>query len=353
MSQKWLFSIFVGVFLLSLAGPVWAGEDKSFIVFPIKASSNYDHDARTMSKLLRNELDNLKDTDVRGTQGTDCHEVSCAKKIRNNRNVDCVVIGELTTLGGSLTLLMQAVWGDETYNYNITLAGTSEFQKVVKRLAEAIRDRSSWEGKRGVGSVAKSEQYPYTGKVHGMVRFGANIGMIAPLDDTYLGGDYLTAINAVFRYEISQVGIEVDAGLVYSNTLDEVVLERRDEQGNVGETIKVRYVMTQYPLNIGAHYYFIDGDISPFIGGGGGISYMVLTKDSDRSEGPEESSYWMFTVRGYAGVEFLRTHTFQMNLRAGYTYGFINFGNENLELKNDNKKGAHGVLIQLGFTFGG
>ncbi|MDP8222527.1 MAG: hypothetical protein P9L99_04140 [Candidatus Lernaella stagnicola] len=334
MQRHYFLIVFVALLTLAFAAPATA---ETFVIFPIKASAKYRNDARVMTKLLRNELENLPQTKVYGTQGESCSDVGCAKQIRKKRGVDAVIVGELTTLGGQLTLLLDAAWADEVYSYDTGLADVTEFKKLRGRLAKAIRNRDDWAGGRGVDSVAQDETHPYRNKVHGMWKFGLAMGMVAPMSDTYLGADYLIGGKLGFRYEIANVGIE-GAGGYYGSS-------------NLAHGLKA----SEIPIELGAHYYFMNSDISPFLGAKFGAHAIFLDhRDTDDyySVDDDRQDYWMFTVAPYLGVELLRTHTFNINFRAGYQYGFVNF-DEADAAPDDVKNGAHGVFFQVGVTFGG
>lgn len=333
MKRHVLFICAAVALTLALAG---AAAAETLIVFPFSAPAQYQHDARIMQKMLKNELENLPNTTLYGTQDATCATIACAKKIRQQRGVDAVVVGEVTTFGGALTLLIDVVWADEVLNYNPGLADVNEFKKVKSRLAKAIRNRDSWEGQRGVDSVAREEQHPYKQKVHGMWRFGAGLAMLAPLADTYLGASYLIGGKLMFRYEIAKVGIEGAVGYLGSSNLAH------------GLTV------TEVPIEIGAHYYLLNSDISPFIGAAFGAHAVFLDHaDTDGYYAVDDNSqdYWMFTVAPYAGLELLRTHTFVINFRAGYRYGFVDF--DEVEADKQLENGAHGPFLQVGILFGG
>jgi hypothetical protein len=329
-----LFSFFASLLVLALAGTAAA---ETFVVFPIKASKAYQNDARVMTKMLRNELEGFADTKVYGTAGESCNTISCAKKIRQKRGVNAVIVGELTTLGGELTLLLDAAWADDVYSYNPGLADVNEFKKLKHRLAESIRFRKEWESARGVDSVASEEREPYRNKVHGMWKFALALGMVAPMDDTYLGAEYLIGGKLGFRYEIANIGIEGLAGYYGSSNLAHGL------------------AASEIPIQIGAHYYLFNSDISPYLGAAFGAHAIFLDHHDTNdfySVDDNRQDYWMFTVAPYIGVELLRTHTFNVNFRGGYQYGFVDFDEADAAPDTVNN-GAHGLFLQVGITFGG
>jgi len=327
--------------VLALATSAGAARAATFIVQDFKADGSQANDARVMAKMLRTELGNLNDTRVYDEGDERCFSVKCAKRIRRERGVDAVVVGELTVFGGQLTLLLDVVWKDEIFSYNPGLADVQEYRKIVKRLAESIRKRDTFESTRGVDSVSKEEMDPYKNKIKGMWKLGFSLGMLAPVADTMLGADAVIGILPRFRYEIANVGIEGETGVYYSsNLVDE-------------------HSLTAFPLEFGTHYYFMNRDFSPFLGATFGVHLLYLDfhmeqeEDTYEEEGDyyfaHEDTFWMFTVGAYAGIELLRTHTFQINFRAGYKYGFVDFGDA--ALAEGVNEGAHGVFMQVGVTF--
>lgn len=336
--------LFAVLALSLLAG---AARAETFIVLDFKADSARANDARVMAKMLRSEMSQLDDTRVNDAGDERCYSVKCAKQIRRERSVDAVIIGELTVFGGQLTLLLDVVWKDDIFSYNPGLADVQEYRKIVKRLAESIRRRDTYESTRGVDSVSQEEMDPYKNKIKGMWKLGFSLGMLAPVADTMLGADAVIGILPRFRYEIANVGIEGETGVYYSsNLVDE-------------------HSLTAFPLEFSTHYYFMNSDISPFVGATFGIHLMYLDFSLEQEEDSydengtyregsyyfaHEDTFWMFTVGAYAGLELLRTHTFQINFRAGYKYGFVDFG-ETLDMVEEANEGAHGVFLQVGVTF--
>lgn len=333
------------ILLVVMAWTAWAGLAlaESFIIFPIKANRSSDtEDVRIMSKMLENELRALNNTKVLGTQGEKCGNIKCAKEIRKARGVDAVVVGEMSYFGGKRVLMLDVAWADAVYSYDPSLMDIQEFKKLKSRLAKAIRNREDWESVRGVDTVSDEEKEPYKQKVHGMWKFGFGMGMLAPMSNTFLGADYLMGFRGLFRYEITNIGIEGGAGFYYSSNL------------------AYGLTMTEVPIELGAHYYFMNSDFSPFAGLMVGAHPIWVNHEEIDDEVPDKykdnTSYWMFTLAPYIGVELLRTHTFQINFRAGYQYGFVEFDEIDMEneiAKDEINEGAHGFFFQVGVTFGG
>lgn len=340
--KRFAASLSLAVLLLA-AGSGWAwAREVSLVVLPIHAEAQYAHDAEVMTRLLRNELEGIKDTTIIDAPGKVCHQIKCAKSVRKNYDADAAVIGELTTFGGKLTLLIDAVWEDEVLSYNPALEEIAEYTKIVGRLADSIRNRKPWEAARGVDSVSVEEMYPYKNKVHGMWKVGGSLGMFAPMGDTLLGADYLVGLLPRFRYEIAQIAIEGESGVLYTDSMAS------------GDSL------TAIPIELSTHYYLMNSDFSPYFGATFGAHLLFTGLRQVRQEsqvmGQEDTytwdyddNYWMFVVGGYAGLELLRTHTLNVNFRLGYKYGFVDFDEATLPEGVDN--GAHGVYFQVGITF--
>ncbi len=340
MKRLYAILILALVALSTFAGRAVAAN--TFVVFPIEASAKYKNDARVMTKMLRSEIDGFSGTKVYGTKGATCRGIGSAKRIRRERGVDAVVIGELTTLGGELQLLIDVVWEDDVHSYSAQLESTAEFPKIVHRLAEAIRYRKNYEAARGVDSISKAEMYPYKNKIHGMWKYGFSLAMIAPMSGTYLDAGYMIGLLPRFRYEIAQVAIEGETGVYYA------------------DNTALGLSLSGIPLELATHYYFMNADISPYVGAsfGAHLLFTDLHTESRPSEvDPDKTAqvwdytenYWMFTVGAYAGLELLRTHTMNVNFRVGYRYGFVDFGETLAGL--DTPNGAHGLFMQVGITW--
>lgn len=205
-------------------------------------------------------------------------------------------------LGGRTVVTVTARDGQESRR--VTLTTLEEIQVAAPRLARAIATGAPIDETRTVDNVLGSE-----------TRVAKKQGGAMGLDAALFG---MTTAGAA-----SGGSAGVALGLVYRSS--RVALGSLGRLGGIGGHNRIA------SLDLGGRYYFTDGDIAPFAGGGFAISSIGVERDWDSEL--EGSGFG-----GYAtvGVELLRTHhtSLEASLRVdapayaleGYSYSSGYFG---------------------------
>ncbi len=324
------------LFLIVLAtsvATVSAAQAKTFIVYDFDAGETSDRDVRVMSELLRSEMEEIAKTYVKEAPDKTCYSVSCAKQTLQSRGVDAVVIGTVMILGSNKIIMVKAVWDSKTYRYKVPLENPEDFEYLAERLATAIVGKTTFDQEMGMDSVAKREQDPNKRKVHGDFSVGAGLGVWKPLGDSYLGADYLYMFTAFLRYELTDIAIDLESGIYYSNS--------------VGNEIYI----SEVPIDVSVLYYFSKRDRSPFIGGTFGIHMITLKDDSDVRV-YKDATYWAPHFGGFLGYELGRAQVLSFSARVGYKANLVSFEKVEGALEDEDVgEGAHGPFFAIAITF--
>jgi hypothetical protein len=310
--------------ILVLTGTAFS---QSFIVYDFQTSKGLRSDARVMGKMLRTDLEQQKGVRVKNRPSQSCSKVQCAKKTRNSRNVDAVIIGELDYLGGSLHMFASAVYANKIIRYDIRLKNVEEFNRLSERLAIAIVNRESFEKEMGMDSVASSEKAPFRQKQMGDFSIGLLVGGWAPLSGSYLDAPGLYQLYFQLKYELADLGFELNTGYFHGTSQ------------NLGLTIR------EYGIDFAMLYYFSKNDRSPFVGGTVGVHGVELVDGTDNGDlGTNVSTY--SPVGGlFVGYEFGRAQFMSFHARLGYKLQYLN------QEDYDKDNFAHGPYLTLGVSF--
>jgi len=343
------FVVLPVLFILLFAGGAAA---ESFVVYQ-PATEGYDTaTAKVVGQLLASELEMKgggKAAYVSGDQA--CVDETCARAALQQNLADAAIIGKLMKLGDKAILLLTVLRKDATTPYRVTATGIGEFDRLMPRLAEAIVARKSFEDAQTVSSVSAKEQETYK-RVEGDFSWGPGLFTLVPVGGSYVGNRLLMGVLLDFRYEIARWGFEFETGCYFD--------DQSDEYHHAGE----------FPLDLSGMYFFSEGIGSFLAGGSVGLHYLSVQhkltpeekEQNDRDvwngrvkasasgdndylvdrKTDEEYGQWGPSVAVFGGYEFLRTHTFHIDARAGYRFTFINL--------DDNF--AHGPFAVVHFTFG-
>lgn len=177
-------------------------------------------------------------------------------------------------LGGRTVVTVSGRDGQESRR--VTLTSLEEIQVAAPRIARAIASGAPIEETRTVDNVLGSE-------TRMAKKQGGTMGLDAALFGTTTAG----------------IGSEGSAGIA----LGLVYRSGRIALGSQGRLGGIGGQNHNASLDAGARYYFSDGDVAPFAGGGVAISAIGVERDADGDlDGAGFGAY------GAVGVELLRTH---------------------------------------------
>ena len=326
---------------------------ESFIVHQPTTEGFDEGTAKVVGELLAGELDKRDGTDAAYVTGEKaCVDKECAEKQVADNLADAVVVGRLLKLGDKAIFATTVVRKSGTAQHRVTGEGIGEMERLMPRLADAIATGKSFEETMTVTSVSEKEREEHK-RIQGDFSWGPGIGLLVPVAQSY--GDTTSVMFGFllpFRYEIARWGFEFETGVYFDDQSSEYT-------GAV-----------EYPLDFSFMHFFSDGIGSPFVGGTLGIHYLAVSdkltdeeelenrqdiwsarakntaangvvRSTDREE-DEKWNQWGASLGAFGGYEFLRTHTFHVDARAGYRFTFI-------ELDGN---WAHGPFVAVHFTFG-
>lgn len=207
----------------------------------------------------------------------------------------------------------------------VTLSAVEEATEAAPRLAAAMWSEESFDDTARVDNLVGDETRRYK-KKRGESLFG--FGLAAQTMGSEFGG---TGIHFTYQYETPSIALLIRAGAA-----------------GIGDTDTEWDFQS---LSIGGRYFFNEENISPFVGGGVGISHLASERGYNYySEAPkdDEGSYSGSGAGAYAefGVEMLRLHRTRLELslradlpfysldRDSYYYDTINGTNVETEEKS-------------------
>lgn len=280
MTSRYFRFLSVFGFALSFAGATARAQDPAADCIVGAHDGFDDADARTAAALV---------CDAVRYQGVSVSE----PKAEEASTAGAVYRVRLDHLGSAAFVSLQKEMprGKPITARRLKLATLDEVSVVADRLAMAVIKNQSLESTQVVGAVSKDE-----GKRIEQIRGDFSWG--PALEGTvFLGQSFTVTPGFAMRFVYETGNFDVSAAFRIGGSED--------------NTFEASYAGGE----IGAHYLFLDGDVSPFVGGG--LELLSLTIDSDSGDSFHGTQFGTGAFLE-AGVELLRLHSthFRGYLRA-------------------------------------
>lgn len=202
----------------------------------------------------------------------------------------------------------------------VQLSSIEEVPVAAPRLAESLLRGTTLQQTQKVDNVVGAEaRLPK--KQTGTVRGGIGVfGMLPPLGEA---GTPAAGMSLPLMYETTSAAVGVDLRLAS------------------GGPSGMRIAM--FSTSLGGRYYLSDTAVSPFVGGGLGLTYLKLRSDASRFNGDKTG------IGAYAevGLEVLRTHKSQLAIKLGIDLPFYAIDND----VDDGKSSQYYAPITIGAVF--
>lgn len=317
------------LFVLALCNLAWAAP--TWTVLPIDARGIDGTSAGTFRDLLISELGSRNGARFVDS-GERCSDVPCAQRVGKQTGAAMVVYGRLSRLGRNIIITLTTVdvargvpWNQQRMGVN-TL---EDLEPAAARLAEAIINNQAVERTARLGTITDREIEPDRRR-KGYRGPSLRIGGGGQLDRPDADGGSLR-VQVGWWYEARHFSIEPALSFRMSP-------EGPSESG-------------AFHVDFGAYWIPSTGDVTPFIGAGGGIRWVnetVLRRESAGqvirldTETAVSDSGWAPGGFARVGLMFFRTYDTRMTLSADYDVTFRELnGNGPVQLV----QGAVGILF--------
>lgn len=302
--MKLFAGLFVAFVMVSLM-EANAQTKERLVVLPFSTGGVDSVSARTLTSLLRNEIESLNKYEVVETgltPATECQDISCAADVAKTVKASRVVYGSFSRLGS--TIIME---------YTLADAGAR------KRIYSDTKSAPSVENLQySIGSIARSivqekqvSETPQTGNAvtpnrvmnrrYDTVSIGGGVGQMYP-QHGYPGASKPFVVDTRMALEYPNYSLNLLAS--------------------------IRYGLL---LNFGATFYPVNAAVSPYVGGGLGYHLVLGGLDNSTSgstsDNVDDSG---FDAMLSFGIMFMRRSTIRFYVNGDYMYTFNNFDDKAL-----------------------
>ena len=310
--MRWLLTFLIA--LPASAAPTWS-------VLPFEARGVEPGAVETFHDLLVTELGARNGARFVASDQS-CSDVPCARKVGQQLGSDVVVYGKVASLGRNLVVTASAVdVGQNTTlsQQRMSVDQVEDLEAVAARMASAMVTGEQVEQTAELGALTHREVRPdlrREGHRGPSVRVGG-AGLVGRSD---LGGAGIT-LSLGYWYEARAFAIEPFVAGRFG----------ADEPGSA----------FGLGFNVGAYYIPGQGDVTPFVGGGGGVRYVGGTQHVTASAGQvvmlsteteKRDAVWGPGAFGRLGVLFFRTYSMRMSVSVDYDITLADVFGENVQL---------------------
>lgn len=284
-------SLSLGLLLVALPLALHAQGARSVAVLSFQPVGTDTMLTQTVTSLVRAELARIAGFRVVESARTQssCQDIECAVAAAREAGAELVVYGALSKLGSKYILsysLGDVATAKRTRSGERTAYGAEELDQAAKGAVADIGGRT--EGDAVSTSVAPTR---VLNRRYDTISIGVGIGQLYPLAG----------------YDDTERAFALDARLS---------LEKRDYSLDLLVALRSGLL-----LNFGASYIFIDGPVTPYVGGGLGYHAAIVTV-FDNGYYTDEVYAGSFQAMARVGVWLMRTSAFRFFINADYMYNF-------------------------------
>jgi TolB-like protein len=246
--------------------------------------------------------------------------------IAREAGADQFIQGSLTRLASQIrvTALVKDIGGQEINNQVMDARTEQDLANVLERIAQALVDRRSAAETLDLDNATmhETQQLPERYKLE--TNMGAIVGQAFSLSDEM---NHLTMLAFDARFEIKDLLVELNAGLVFSAGKS----DRETEPGLLA--------------GITLAYYLSHTSVAPYLGAGAGIYIGELLASEKKSEpgvydGDSKEMNMGFHASPMLGVEFLRRTRIRVHVDLRWMLAFDASG-----------RFGHGPMPMIGINF--
>ncbi len=293
----------------AISAPEW-------VVLTFDGPKDLAEERRTFRVLFDNALRD-EGQRVRATGGSAiCGDAACALGAAQAIGVDRAVGGSIGRFGSKLMVtafLVDAGRERQMQSRQITVDRLEDLDVAAVRLAAALVGDCSADSTVELGNITALETEPDRRR-RGTGGLSLLLGAMFPLSETYGGASGGLGVDLGYWFETRHFAIEPTLGFRVSTDAGG---ERR---------------FYEVPIDIGGYFIAGRGDVSAFLGGGGGLRYIWVREPGTvrvgsviqtQHQGELTDDRAGAGVFGRAGLLFLRTYRVRLSVSARYEVTFI------------------------------
>jgi hypothetical protein len=319
-----VFAVLVPRTSLAAPGETWA-------VLPFNAEGVDPNVASTFRELLQTDLAPLTQAQFVVAPYA-CADPVCAHAASAKLNAHVVVFGTLRPLGSKILVTASAVdghTGQVVASSTLTVDRVEDLDVGAKKVAESLVARgpaaasasAAASAPAAASASAPAPAAPPAAAVEAPpggppshIGGSFRVGGIVPLQSTYAGLGIGMALDLGMWLEASYFAIEPRIGVRFDLASDE------------------RGSFLEVPLDVGAYFVPLTGDVTPIVGGGVGMHYLSEMRRHPvqvgqtlytEHSGKFEDSKWGFAAHGRVGVLFFRPHRVRLLISGDYNATFV------------------------------
>lgn len=316
---------FVVIFSMCFPGLAMAQTSGGWGVLTPKSGGMDEGSRDTYQDLMASEIRKLSGGSVSLINEV-CGDEACACALGSDAGVERVVFSSLSQLGQKwiVTATSVEVVGCSTLrSERLSVLRIEDLEEVAGKMAMVLVEGKSLEEATEVGNVTQKESEAprlREGNNGTSLRVGGAIP-ISSLSDNF--------------------GVMVEVGYWFEG-LDFAIEPRMAFQTSAAAKDGAKYGM--FKLDASGHYLFSRGNISPYLGAGGGIRFVSEERPRDfvlgdviqvRSSGIGKEEAWAPGLYLRGGVLFMRTYSTRLALNVDYDVTFIEmFGDSAVQTVN-------------------
>lgn len=255
---------------------------KSLLLLPVQGDFEKHADITTVNDLYREEIQNGFKGDVKTPPMDSAHRCSdkdCAIRLGQTAGADEVIFTTVKRLGNKwiLSSTMVDVKGGSAFNQRGTAESLEDLEPVTRRVSDALLSGKSTEEVASLDNITSKEETSEPTRRKSLFTTGFSLGYSYPTFNTY---SHLRLVNnsSPSRYEQHQD---------YSAMIRLSWLNSWEFRRNVMLSFDgVLAAPMDFGADINLQYMFQNTDITPFVGAGAGIHYIINEDENQNSFDP-------------------------------------------------------------------
>ncbi len=292
---------------------------KTLLYLPVTGDLEKAADVSTVNELFKDALQATYGGDVKSAPrdtGAACTDKECIAKLAEAAGADAAVFSTVKRLG-SKWIFSATIYNSATKlmtNQRATAVNLEDLEAITKRVSDALMQGRTVDQVASLDNITGKEEESEPTRRRSLFNTGFSLGYLIPTAHRYA---YLKD-TTLFK-DGCGVKANCEERQLYSQMIRLAYLNSWEFRENMSMGFDLTWAMPNVVGgDINMQYLFTRTDISPFLGAGLGIQYVVPLDDTTdsykRNSGP--------AVNLQGGMVFFRTYDIHLMARAQYQVVF-------------------------------